>query len=166
MVRKRYASVFLVFGGLVLLGMPLVFSADVTPPEKYLGKKVGTDFFLASYEQAIGYLEKIATESPRIRIADMGPTAEGRRMKYAIISSDENMAKLDRYKEIVRRLSLGRGLSKEEATKLADEGKVVVWIDVGLHASEVVPPQMGIQLAYDIVTGKTGGRVRYATTTF
>ncbi len=115
---------------------------------------MGADFFLASYEQAVGYLEKLATESPRIKVADMGPTSEGRRMKYAIISSEENMAKLDRYKEIVRKLSLGRGVSKEEAAKLADEGKVVVWIDVGLHASEVVPPQMGIQLAYDMVTGE------------
>ncbi len=109
---------------------------------------------MASYEQAISYLEKLATESPRIKIFDMGASSEGRRMKFAIISSEENMVKLDRYKEIVRRLSMGRGVSKEEAAKLADEGKAIVWIDGGMHATEVGPAQMQIQLAYDLVSGE------------
>ena len=32
----------------------------------------------------------------------MGPTSEGKKMKYAIISSSENMARLDEYKEITK----------------------------------------------------------------
>ena len=128
--------------------------SQVTPPDKYLGFKPGADFHLANYEQAIGYFEKIASESERMLVLDMGPTSEGRRMKYAVISSEANIEKLDEYKEINKKLTLFWGVSQEEAVKLADQGKAVVWIDCGLHASETSPAQHAIQLAYDIVTGE------------
>ncbi len=64
---------------------------SITKPEDFLGFKPGADFHLANYEQAIGYFEKIAAQSKRMQIFDMGETSEGRRQKYAIISSEENM---------------------------------------------------------------------------
>ena len=128
-------------------------TGQITPPEEVLGFKPGADFHLITYEQAIGYLERIATQSDRIRVFDMGPTSYGRRMKYAVISSEQNMANLDHYKEINAKLSLVRGVSEEEAEQLAEQGKAVVWIDVGLHASETSPAQHAAQLVYDIVTG-------------
>ena len=143
-----FLTCFILFlSGTICLG-------QVTPPEEFLGFKPGADFHLANYEQAIGYFEKIASQSDRMLVLDMGPTSEGRRMKYAVISSEDNIAKLDYYKEINKKLSLYRGVSEEEAKKLADEGKSVVWIDCGLHASEASPAQHAIQLAYDIVTGE------------
>ena len=60
---------------------------QITPPEAYLGFKPGADFKLMTYEQAIGYLERLAGQSGRIQIFDMGPTAYGRRMRYGVISS-------------------------------------------------------------------------------
>ncbi len=126
---------------------------QVTAPEDYLGYKPGADFHLATYEQWLGYLEQLAEETDRMQIFDMGSTSEGRRMKYAIISSEENMAKLEYYKEITRKLSLAKGVSEEEAERLADEGKAVVWIDAGMHSTEVAPPLQQLQLAYELVTG-------------
>ena len=126
--------------------------AQITTPEAYLGYKPGADFHLMTYEEAMGYLEKIAGESDGIQIMDMGPTSYGRRMKYAVISSEANMANLERYKEINKKLTLGKGVSMEEAEQLAEEGKAIIWIDVGLHASECSPPQHAVQLAYDVLT--------------
>src|SRR5439155_10169913 len=40
----------------------------------------------------------------------------------------------------------------EEARKLAEEGKAVVWIDGGLHASEVLCAQALIEMLYQMVT--------------
>lgn len=138
----------------VCLVITSAVNGQITPPEEFLGFKPGADFHLANYEQAMGYFELIAGQTDRMQIFDMGATSEGRRMKYAIISSEENMANLDRYKEITRRLSLVRGVSEDEAQSLADEGKAIVWIDGGLHATEVAPAQHHIQLAYDMVTGE------------
>lgn len=67
----------------------------------------------------------------------IGPTAEGRQQYMAIITSPQNHLDIDHYKEISRRLALAEGLTDEEARLLAQEGKAVVWIDGGLHASEV-----------------------------
>ncbi len=127
--------------------------AQIAPPEQVLGKKVGSDSYLATYEEALTYFDLLASQTERMQMFDMGPTSFGRRMRYAVISSEENMANLDHYKEISRKLSLARGVTEEEAEKLAEEGKVVVWIDGGLHGTEVVGAQQNLQLAYDILTG-------------
>lgn len=127
-------------------------TAQVTPPEEYLGYKVGSDYVLTTYQQAIGYLEKIAGETDRMVVRDMGPTSMGEEQKYLIISSSANMAKLDRYREIAERMSLGRGVTEEEAERLAEEGRAIAWIDVGLHSTECAPSEHAIQLVYDLVT--------------
>ncbi|MCK4773084.1 MAG: hypothetical protein KAT18_09190 [Candidatus Latescibacteria bacterium] len=128
--------------------------AQVTAPEEYLGYRVGADYRLTTYQKAIGYFELIAGQTDRMTVRDMGPTSMGERQRYAIISSSGNMAGLERYREIAEKLSLGRGISEQEAQKLADEGRVIAWIDVGLHASECAPSEHAIQLVYDLVTGE------------
>lgn len=135
-----------------ITGVPRV-EAQVTPPEDYFGVKPGADFHLLTYERAIGYFEHIATLTDRMLVLDMGETSAQRRMKYAVISSAANLARLDHFKEINKRISLPRGLSDGEARRLADEGRTIVWIDGGLHGTEVAPAQLLPQLAYDLVTG-------------
>jgi len=128
-------------------------SGQVTTPEAFLGFKPGADFHLMTYEQALGYFERLAGESDRMLVLDMGVTSAGRPMKYGVISSAENLRNLDHFKEINRRISLPRGLGEEEAQRLTEEGRAVVWIDGGLHGTEVAPAQLLPQLAYDLVTG-------------
>jgi len=149
---KSLFLVFLLSIFCILLVIPGY--AQITPPEEYLGFKPGADFHLQTYEQAIGYYEHIAAQTDRMQVFDMGPTSEGRRMKYAVISSEENMANLDRYKEINRKLSLVRELNKEEAERLSEQGKAIVWIDGGLHATEVAPAQLMVRLAYELASGE------------
>jgi len=137
-----------------LFGMEVTFAQNVTTPEEILGFKVGADHHLATYEQAVEYFRALEKASPRMKVFDMGKTEMGRTMIYALITAEQNMAKLDRYKEISRRLALAKDLTDEEAHSLAAEGKAVVWIDVGIHASECAPAQHAIQLAYDMVTSE------------
>jgi hypothetical protein len=137
----------------------LVMSATVTAqpvpaPEEVLGFKVGADYQLATYTQAVAYLKRLAQSSDRIRLFDMGKTSTGQIMTYAVISAPENMARLDRHKAIATQLSRAQGISPEEAAKLAAEGRAIVYIDGGLHADECAPAQHNIQLAYDLVSAK------------
>jgi len=138
---------------LPLLALVTPARAQITPPEEYLGFKPGADFHLMTYEQAMGYFERLASETDRMMVLDMGETTGGRRMKYGVISSPENLGRLDHFKELNRRISLPRGLSDEEARTMAEEGRAFVWIDGGLHGTEVAPAQLLPQLAYDLVTG-------------
>ncbi len=139
---------------ILLLGGVVSFAQRVPPPEEVLGFKVGTDYHLASYQQAIEYLRALEQASPMIKLFEMGKTSMGKPMIYAVISSEENMAKLERYKEISRRLALAKGLTDDEARGLAAEGRAVVYIDGGLHATEVAPAQEKLQLAYDLLTSE------------
>ncbi len=127
--------------------------AQVTPPEDFFGFKPGADFHLLTYEQAIGYFEQIAGQTDRMTVLDMGETSAGRRMKYGVISSAANLARVDQFKEINRDISLARGIGDEDARQLAAEGRTIVWIDGGLHGTEVAPAQLLPQLAYDLVSG-------------
>jgi len=73
-------------------------------------------------------------------------------MLVAVISSEANLARLDRYKDIARKLARVRGVSDEEARDLAAQGKAIVWIDNGLHASEVATAQHSLLLAWRVAT--------------
>lgn len=134
--------------------LPLTASAQLTSPSEYLGREPAADYHLTTYEEAVGYLDLLASQSPRIEVRDMGPTGMGRHQKYAVISSEANMGRLERYREISERLSLARGLDPEEAGRLAGDGKAVVWIDVGLHSTEAAPSEHALPLAWELVTGE------------
>src|SRR5262249_32201130 len=66
-------------------------------------------------------------------------------------TSIENQKNLARYKEISRRLAAAEGLDEDQARALAAEGKAVVWIDGGLHATEVLGAQQLIENIYQLV---------------
>ena len=150
-LSRKQSSVLLI---ILLLGFSIPgFGQAVPKPEDILGFKVGDDYHLATYTQAIQYFKKLAENSNKIKLFDSGKTAMGQTMTYAVISSPENIANLEKFKQIAKRLSLVRGTTAEEAARLSQEGKAVVWIDGGLHAAECAPAQHNIQLAYDLITG-------------
>ncbi|HYV61740.1 MAG TPA: M14 metallopeptidase family protein, partial [Bryobacteraceae bacterium] len=137
-----------IFAALVVAGT----AAGVTPPKEALGFNLGDDYQVANYTQLEKYWKQLAAESDRMKLVDIGATAEGRRQYMAIVSSPENLRKLDRYKDIARRLALAEGLTDDQAHVLAREGKAVVWIDGGLHASETVGSQQLMEMVYQMVS--------------
>ena len=127
-------------------------AAQVTTPKQSLGFNLGDDYQVANYTQLETYWKKLAAESDRMKLVDIGATAEGRRQYMAIVSSPENLRNLDRYKDIARRLALAEGLTDDQAHALAREGKAVVWIDGGLHANETVGSQQLMEMVYQMVS--------------
>jgi hypothetical protein len=125
----------------------------VPTPASILGHEVGADFRLATYEESLGYFRALEAASDRVTLRQVGVTSEGRPWYVAFISSAENLRNLERHREIARRLADPRGLSDEQARRLAREGRALVHIDGGLHATEVAHAQHTIQLAHDLVTG-------------
>ncbi|MFN0123869.1 MAG: M14 metallopeptidase family protein, partial [Blastocatellia bacterium] len=127
-----------------------VAQPKLTSPKEHFGFNVGDDYQLANYTQYEAYLKKLDADSNRLQVREMGKSAEGRTMYLAIITAPENFAKLDRYKEISRRLALAEGVNETEARTLAKEGKAVVWIDGGLHATEVLGAQQLIETIWQL----------------
>jgi Zinc carboxypeptidase len=124
----------------------------ITTPKEALGFNIGDDYQMATYTQLETYWKKLASESNRMKLVDIGLTAEGRHQWMAVITSPENQKNLAKYKEIAARLARAEGLTEAEAHKLASEGKAVVWIDGGLHASETVGSQQLMETVYQLVS--------------
>ncbi|MFQ5571431.1 MAG: M14 metallopeptidase family protein [Rhodothermales bacterium] len=139
---------------LLILGLVRTASAQsgVPTPESVLGSSVGADFFLASYDESINYFKQLDAASDRIQLVEIGQTSGGLPWYLALISTSENLANVEHYREISQRLAYAEGLTDDEARALAREGKAIVHIDGGLHSTEVAHAQHTIQLAYDLVT--------------
>ena len=126
---------------IVLLPVSSLGQGGITTPMAEFGFNLGDDYQLANYTQLEAHWKKLEAESDRMALEVIGNTAEGRPIYMAIITSPDNHRNLDRYKEISRRMALAEDVSEEEARRLAEEGKSVVWIDGGLHATETLGAQ-------------------------
>jgi hypothetical protein len=147
--RTRLLAVLLVA---VLCGPGQAAGAHVTSPKEYFGFNLGDDYCLANYRQLAGYWAKLERESDRVRVVRIGTTAEGRPQLMAIVTSPANHRRLGHYRDVARRLALAEGVGPAEARARAAEGKAVVWIDGGLHASEVLCAQALIETLYQLVS--------------
>jgi len=136
-------------------------SAKITPAKDIIGFSIGDDYHMANYTQIGTLWKKWASESDRMILTSIGNTAEGRPQLMAIITSPENLRKLDHYKEISRRLSLAEGLGEDDAHSLSEEGRAVVWIDGGLHSSESVNSQQETQMVYEMVSRNDAETLRF-----
>jgi hypothetical protein len=146
-IRSLCICLLLLFG---VIGL----QAQVPTPSSVLGHTPGDDFYLANYEDAIKYFHAMAASSDRIKMFTVGKSTQGRDIEVAVISSPENLARLDEYKKIARQLATATDLNDEQAHKLARDSKVIIHIDGGLHSSEVAGGQHSIALAYKLVSAK------------
>jgi hypothetical protein len=128
--------------------LPLRAQREVPTPLEVFGHEVGDDYFLASYTQLREYWERVAAASDRMELEEIGTTSYGLPMLMAVISSPQNLARREEYRDIARRLCLARGVSPGEARELAQRGRAVVWIDAGMHATECVAGQNILELVH------------------
>ena len=128
---------------------------EVPSPEEVFGFVPGADYELADYDLVLDYARRLAESSPRVRLEEYGSSTQGRPMVLLFISSEENLGSLDRWREISETLARAR-VPEDEARALASEGKAIVWIDAGMHATERAHAQMAPQLAYNVATLETG----------
>ncbi len=123
----------------------------VPSPKQHFGFNIGDDYQLATYTQTAAYFQKLAA-SDRVKLTDIGLTEEGRHQYMLVISSPANIKQLDQYKKISQQLARAEGLTPAQAKELSAKGKAVVWIDGGLHATEVVGTHQLIETAWQLIS--------------
>ncbi len=147
--KRLFSAIFL---SLILATGFIGGQERITSPKQQFGFDIGDDYMLVNYSQLVAYWEKLDRESERLSLEKIGTTAEGRTMIMAIVTSPSNQRKLNRYKDISRRLALAEGLTENQAKSLAGEGKAIVQIDGGLHATEILGSQQLLELVYQLVS--------------
>ncbi|GGE78627.1 M14 family metallopeptidase [Sphingomonas prati] len=124
----------------------------ITAPETVVGGRPGADYFLADYTAISKWLNLVAGQTDRMKLVSIGKTAEGRDQYMAVVSAPDNIARLNHYRDIAKRLALAKDMTDDQAKALAAEGKAVVWMDAGLHATEVVNAQTHVQIIHEMLT--------------
>jgi hypothetical protein len=135
-------------------------AAEVPRPQAILGFPPGADYRLAGYGHIAKYFQALDAASDRVRVVEIGRSEGGRPILMALISAAENLAQAEKYRRISERLALGQAAGEAEARALAAEGRAIVWIDSGLHASEVATAQHAPELAYRLATGEDAETTR------
>jgi hypothetical protein len=160
-ILPRMRSRLLLLLALSTVAATLSAQSRVTSPRDQFGFALGDDYQLANYTQIAEYWRTLDAQSDRMVVAEIGKTAEGRPHLMAIVTSPENHQNLEKYRDISRRLALAEGLTDEQARELAKEGKAVVWIDGGLHATETLGAQQLTQTIYEMVSRTDDETMRF-----
>jgi hypothetical protein len=94
-------GLFVLLSGISSLQAATAQSAQpIMTPAEHFGFKPGTDRMLFDYEELTSYLQKLDAASPRLKMVEIGKSPLGKPMYIAFISSEENINRLDRLKEI------------------------------------------------------------------
>lgn len=154
---KRISTIF--FISLFLFTTKIHLSAQqLKSPEEFLGFKVGADYKIADYETISKYFQHLKENSKKITYEVIGKTSQGRDMFMSVISSDENIANIDKYKAIIKKLSDPRKITDDEAGHLAKEGKIIVLVTCNIHSTEIASAQMSMEFAYKLVSGSASDK--------
>jgi len=145
---------------LLLCAVAPALAQKLTSPKDFLGHAIGDDYFLANYTQLTNYWARLDRESDRLKVVRIGTSAEGRPMFMGIVTSLANHRKLAKLRETSAKLAHAE-IPEKEARKLADDGRAVVWIDGGLHASEILCAQVLIETTWQLVSGRDAETQRF-----
>jgi hypothetical protein len=141
---RRAATLALALAG----GLTVARAAEVPAPQTVLGFRVGEDRTLADWTQISDYFRRLDAASPRVAVAQVGTTTEGRPFLVVTISSEANMSRLEQIRLANLRLWDPRGLSDADADRLVASGKTVVALNHGIHSTEVAATQTAMELAW------------------
>jgi murein tripeptide amidase MpaA len=144
MIRRIFTAVFA-----VSLFSTSAAAQGVPTPLQHFGFELGQHRQLADWTQLTSYYEKLAQTSQRVTVDTLGTTTKGRPFVMLTITSPENHARLDELRDIQLKLADPRRVSgPAELEHLLDQGKTVVLITHGIHATEVGGSQTAARLAW------------------
>ena len=150
MLKPRYFRLFIFMIGFFL---PVVIArAQIVTPEDSIGFPVGADFKLARWETILDYFHHLAENSNRVELQIRGNTTEGLDFALIVISSPDNLAHLERYKDYQRSLAHPDQFDRSELERFSREGKFIVLINCNLHSTEVASSQMSLELGHELAT--------------
>ena len=123
------------------------YRPNVPRPETILGYEVGafnTQFALQ--ERTLLAIADAARD--RVRVEEIGSTNERRTMRIYIISSPENIQRLDAIRADLDRIADPRGATQAELDAVVARTPAVVWINESVHGNESPGFETAMQTLY------------------
>mgnify|MGYP000923184232 CR=1 FL=1 len=91
---------------------------------------------------------------PRAELVEYATSYEGRRLYYLVVSSEENIKRLDELKRQFARLADPRSVSAEEGAALARRLPAVAWMAYVIHGDELSGSDASLALAHHLIAGQ------------
>ncbi len=102
-------------------------------------------------------MHALEAASPRVSAATYGTTPEGRELLRVVVSSPENLARLDAIAAGLKSLGDPQGTSREAARAVVERSPAVVWIACGIHGNETAGPEACAALLYTLAASRESG---------
>lgn len=119
---------------------------SVPSPEAYLGYPLGSRF--SPHHKITGYVETLAKARPdRMKVQSYGKTYEGRPLMVAILSSPENIGRLENIR--LNNLRLARQ-SGDQAPGNPD-APAIVWMSYNVHGNEASSSEAVMKTLYTLL---------------
>ncbi len=123
------------------------YRSAIPRPESFLGYGVGTYHTqYASQERVLLGIAQAASD--RVRVEEIGVSNERRTMRIYIVSTAENIARLDAIRADLDRLADPRGATPAQLDAVAARTPAVVWFSGSVHGDEVPGFEASMQLLY------------------
>jgi hypothetical protein len=123
-------------------------------PDAFFGHRMGADRELADWPGLQRYFETIAAASDRVELVDAGPTTEGRRLIAAVVSSADNIKRLDEIRTNALKLADPRTTDEAAAGQIIERQPVIVAIGMSIHATEIAATQTAPELLHTLATSR------------
>lgn len=133
----------------------LPYSEDVPTPLDVLGHVAGAADVLSYSHEIHKYMRALADASPRVKVFPGRISEEGREMIVVVISDENTIQNLEKYKEINAKLADPRKISEQEAKQLISEAKPMYWATGAMHSGETGSPEMLMELAYRVAVDES-----------
>ncbi|MDB4882443.1 MAG: Zinc carboxypeptidase [Gemmatimonadetes bacterium] len=122
-------------------------------PESILGYAIGENNTQYSAQERV-MLAIADAAKDRVRVEEFTTTYERRPMRLYIVSSPENIARLDAIRADLGRLADPRGAAPAELDAIAARTPPVVWISGSVHGNETPGFETCIQLLYQLAASE------------
>lgn len=128
------------------------FDPTIPSPRSALKYEIGEHF--SEYAKVERYLNTLAKSSDKIRLVEYGESYEGRKLHLLIISSKDNLDKMDLIRQKNLRLTDPRLFkAKEEAQKIIESIPAIIWLSYSVHGNESSSTEAALITAYQLVAG-------------
>ena len=131
--------------------------ASYDPAVPTLRKTTGYDAGdrISSPSDVVRYFEALAAAEPRrMKLVEYGKTWEGRKLIYAIIGSEANIARLPQIKDGIARLTDPRRTTDAASRTAIPTLPVIVWLAYGVHGNEISSTDAGVMTAYHLLASR------------
>ena len=125
----------------------------IPTPRSILGFDPGDDRKLPDWPTLVRYYRALADASDRVDLKELGKSTLGAPVLALVISSPQNLKRLDHFRALNARLADPRTLgTNREAEEALRDGRAVVLITSGVHSNEVGGHLSPAVLAYRLAT--------------